>query len=35
VACMSSDVRVVVVLLDDAMPKVSVFKDINLISEHE
>jgi hypothetical protein len=34
VACMSSDVRIVV-LLDDTMPQFSVFGDIDLTSEHE
>jgi hypothetical protein len=34
VACMSSDVRIVV-LFDDTTPQVSVFGDIDLTAEHE
>jgi hypothetical protein len=34
VACMSGDARIVV-LLDDMMPQVSVFGDIDLTAEHE
>jgi hypothetical protein len=34
VACMSSDVRIVV-LFDDTMPQVSVIGDIDLTVEHE
>jgi hypothetical protein len=33
-ACMSSDARIVV-LLDDMVPQVSVFGDIDLTTEHE
>jgi hypothetical protein len=33
-ACMSGDARIVV-LLDDTMPQVSVFGDIDLTVEHE
>jgi hypothetical protein len=33
-ACMSSDARIVV-LLNDVMPQVSVFGDIDLTAEHE
>jgi hypothetical protein len=33
-ACMSSDARIVV-LIDDTMPQVSVFGDIDLTVEHE
>jgi hypothetical protein len=33
-ACMSGDARIVV-LLDDTMPQLSVFGDIDLTAEHE
>jgi hypothetical protein len=33
-ACMSGDVRIVV-LLDDTTPQISVFGDIDLTAEHE